>query len=198
MRPLSAARCSNPRSLGALSLGVPAETAAPLAAPPGCVSSRGILRGPVRQRSKWTGQSYFGKGGRVAGKHRLIQPPNSRQAPPKCAAALYRRIPGGLGRAAHPQSRAGRGQPDVGRGVGDAWDPQCGIPSLGSHWPRGRTCRPAPGPILGQYCPGGGRVVVLPRGPWTWGTSPSPSRRGCAAGPRSPLSPRGRTAPSRR
>lgn len=67
---------------------MPAQPAAPPAAPPGCVGSRGSLRRPGRQQGKGRGQSCSKTRAREAGKRPLILAPNSRQAAPKCAAAL--------------------------------------------------------------------------------------------------------------
>lgn len=56
-------------------------------------------------------------------------------------------------------------RPAEGRGAGGARDPRLGLAPPGCHWPWGGPCRPAPGPILEQYCPGGARRCPGGHGP---------------------------------
>lgn len=164
---------------GADSLRVPAQPAAPLAAPPGCGGSRGSIGGPGRQQGK--GQSCPRTGTRVAGKRPLTHPPNSRQTAPECAAAPASperaacpgRVPAGLGGAAYPQHRVGPGQPGAGRGARDSW---CGVrlplaagrdvPPRSRPYNRAILPRRARGRCGEQRCPPGhGPGVLSPRLP---------------------------------
>ncbi|XP_054371399.1 homeobox protein Hox-D1 [Molothrus ater] len=67
---------------------------------------------------------------------------------------LSRGNPGAARQDCPPAAPLQPRQPAAGRGAGGARDPRLGLAPPGSHWPRGGTC-PAPGPILGQYCPAG-------------------------------------------
>ncbi|KAL9848465.1 homeobox protein Hox-D1 [Geothlypis trichas] len=146
------------------------------------------------------GQGRAQTGARIAGKRQLAHLRNSRQTSRVCRGSVELRgtaWPGGVpvrhGRIAPLQPRSSLQQLAAGRGAGGARDPRLGLAPPGSHWPPGGTC-PGPGPILGQYCPGGVRCC-----PVGHGAGVLRSRLSAGAVPRSPAGPvppaRGRRLP---